>query len=224
MAKGQRENFHTVRYGTRDGEIQFGHIHQDNNESAVMLRSGHALTHYITMDHTGDTVRKHSTICRSPGSFQVKAGDQAIVTDENKGNQAGVYIDAVSGDIILRAPKGKIRIEAQDVVLAANGSKGKNGIITLDSNEKIVLVSKSIDVRARQSCKIFSEKTLDMIGNSIMNIYGGLVDMADGATKLKGSKTGPSSTEENAKKLKQKFDDIVETVQETIEDLVEGEN
>ena len=35
-----------------------------------------------------------------------------------------------------------------------------------------------------------------------MNIYGGLVDMADAATSTKGSKTGPSSTEENAKKLK----------------------
>ena len=35
-----------------------------------------------------------------------------------------------------------------------------------------------------------------------MNIYGGLVDMADGATKLKGSKTGPSSTEDQAKELK----------------------
>ena len=36
-----------------------------------------------------------------------------------------------------------------------------------------------------------------------MYIYGGLVDMADGATSIKGSKTGPSSTEENAKKLKE---------------------
>ena len=35
-----------------------------------------------------------------------------------------------------------------------------------------------------------------------MNIYGGLVDMADGATSVLGSKTGPSSTEEKAKNLK----------------------
>ena len=43
---------------------------------------------------------------------------------------------------------------------------------------------------------------MDVIGNAIMNIYGGLVDMADGATSVLGSKTGPSSTEENAKNLK----------------------
>ena len=83
----QRKNYHTVRYGTRDGELQFGHIHKDNNESAVMLRSGHDFIHYISMDSTGNEVRKHGTICRSPGSFQVKAGDNAKVTDDNKSNE-----------------------------------------------------------------------------------------------------------------------------------------
>ena len=85
----QRKNYHTVRYGTRDGELQFGHIHKDNNESAVMLRSGHDFIHYISMDHTGNEIRKHGTICRSPGSFQVKAGDNARVTDDNKNNDDG---------------------------------------------------------------------------------------------------------------------------------------
>ena len=84
---GPRKNYHTIRYGTRDGELQFGHIHQDDNESAVMLRSGHDLKHYITMDSTGGTVRRHSTICRSPGAFQVKAGDNVVgMTDGNSFN------------------------------------------------------------------------------------------------------------------------------------------
>ena len=54
-------------------------------------------------------------------------------------------MDAVSGDIILRAPQGKIRIEAQDIELVANGYNGRTGYIALDSNEKIILKSKSID-------------------------------------------------------------------------------
>ena len=111
-------------------------------------------------------------------------------------------MDAVSGDIILRAPQGKIRIEAQDIELVANGYNGRTGYIALDSNEKIILKSKSVDIRATETAKFFSENKLDVVGNAIMNIYGGLVDMADAATSTKGSKTGPSSTEENAKKLK----------------------
>ena len=202
MAKGQRKNFYTIRYDQRDGEIKFGHIHEDNNESAAMLRSGHEPCHYITMDHTGGEERKHGTICRSKGSFKVKAGDNCLVTPNNIANQAGIVLDSVSGDIIIKAPNGRIKLEAQDIQLIANGSTGKTGVITLDSNDKVVVNSKSIDMRAKESYKIFSEKTLDVVGNAIMNIYGGLVDMADGATKLKGSKTGPSSTEEQAKELK----------------------
>ena len=75
-------------------------------------------------------------------------------------------------------------------------------LIKLESNDKIELNSKSITMSAKESYKIFSEKTLDLVGNAIMNIYGGLMDFADGATKLKGSKCGPSSTEFNAKKFK----------------------
>ena len=199
----QRKNYHTVRYGTRDGELQFGHIHKDNNQSAVMLRSGHDFLHYISMDSSGTKgARKNSTICRSSGPFKIEAGDECKITKDNQENQAGIEMDAVSGDIILRAPQGKIRIEAQDIELVANGYNGRTGYIALDSNEKVIIKSKSVDIRATETARFFSENKLDVIGNAIMNIYGGLVDMADGATSIKGSKTGPSSTEVNAKKLK----------------------
>ena len=84
----------------------------------------------------------------------------------------------------------------------ANGYNGRTGYIALDSNEKIIVKSKSVDIRATQTAKFFCENKLDIIGNAIMNINGGLVDMADGATSVLGSKTGPSSTEEKSKNLK----------------------
>jgi len=198
----QRKNYHTVRYGTRDGELQFGHIHKDNNQSAVMLRSGHDFLHYISMDSSGTKgARKNSTICRSSGPFKIEAGDECKITKDNQENQAGIEMDAVSGDIILRAPQGKIRIHAQDIELIADGHNGKTGYVKIQGNDKVILKSKSIDIRATETARFFSENKLDVIGNAIMNIYGGLIDMADGATAIKGSKTGPSSTEVNAKKL-----------------------
>ena len=54
MAKGERKNYHTIRYGQRDGEIKFGHITDENEQTAVMLRSGWAEgLHYFQMYHTG---------------------------------------------------------------------------------------------------------------------------------------------------------------------------
>ena len=107
------KNYHTIRYGTAEGEIQFGHITQDNVLSAVLLRNGGSLNHYISMDATGEPHRKHGTICRSEGSFQVKAGDN--VEDD----VPGVYIEAKSGDLVLRAPSGRVRIDGINVDIIA---------------------------------------------------------------------------------------------------------
>ena len=175
------KNYHTIRYGTAEGEIQFGHITQDNVLSAVLLRNGGSLNHYISMDATGEPHRKHGTICRSPGSFQVKAGDN--VEDDIP----GVYIEAKSGDLVLRAPSGRVRIEGINIDIIASGADGKNGVVNINGNEKVIVKSQTIDVSSKVSTKIFSEKTVDMIGRAILNMYGGLVDVADGATSVKPS-------------------------------------
>jgi hypothetical protein len=175
------KNYHTIRYGTAQGELQFGHITQDNVLSAVLLRNGKTKNHYITMDASGAPHRKHGTICRSPGSFQVRAGDNV---DEDI---PGVYVEAVSGDLVLRAPSGRVRIEGINIDLIASGADGKNGVITIDANEKVLLRAQTIDVSSKVSTRLFSEKTVELIGSAILNMYGGFIDCADGATSIKGS-------------------------------------
>ena len=179
-----QQNYHTVRYGTAEGEIKFGHITQDNQTSAVMLRNGHHPTHYITLDQTGAPHRKHGTICRSPGSFQVRAGDNTPK------DEPGVYVEAVSGDLILRAPSGRVRIEGQNVDIIAAGYDGQTGIINIDANDKILMRAQTIDASATASLKLFSDNTVNMIAKGILEIYGGLIDFADGACSVKGSKGG----------------------------------
>ena len=78
----QTKNYYTIRYGNRNGELKFGHIHQDNTLSSVLLRSGSEPLHYMTMDASGEDHRKHGTIFRSPGSFQVLAGEWAELTSK----------------------------------------------------------------------------------------------------------------------------------------------
>ena len=182
-------NYHTIRYGTAEGELQFGHISMDNVLSAVLLRNGGSLNHYITLDATGEPHRKHGTICRSPGSFQVKAGDNVT------GDTPGVFIDAVSGDLVLRAASGRVRIEGVNIQLVATGSDGNNGNVEITANEKVIVKSQIIDLSSKVSTKVFSEKTVDVIGKAILDIYGGFIDMADGATSVKRS-LGVSFNEE----------------------------
>ena len=70
----QRKNYHVIRYGNEHGEIKFGHLHDDNNLSGVMLRTGEdAGRHYMTMHQTGDkdSGQRGATENVCPGSFTV---------------------------------------------------------------------------------------------------------------------------------------------------------
>ena len=187
----KKENYHGIRYGNKDGELKFGHITENNQLLAFIIRSGADPKHFIAMSSTGKDHLKHGTICRSPGSFQVKAGQN--VAD---GNPA-VYIEAESGDLVIKAA-GRVRIEGENIDLRATGGDGKNGIINIDGNEKVVINGKEgVFINSDASVRIFSENTLECIGKAILNIYGGLIDCADGATKIKGSRGGSKNEDNN---------------------------
>ncbi len=175
------KNYHTIRYGQSDGEIKFGHITQDNVLSSVLLRNGKSKNHYITIPPPAPPHRTKGTSCRAPGSSQGRAG---VNVDEDV---PGVYVDAVSGDLVLRAPSGRVRIEGVNIDLIASGPDGQNGVITIDANEKILMRAQTIDLSSKVSTRLFSEKTVELIGNAILNMYGGFIDCADGATSIKGS-------------------------------------
>ena len=189
----KRKNYHTVRYGTAEGELKFGHLHRDSELSGVMLRNGSASSkgnHYITLDSSGTKARTNGTICSSPGSFQVKAGYDLENHGEKENKNVGIYMDAKNGDIVIRAPSGRIRMEAIDIdILATMGPDNEKGTVTINGNEKIIVKAQTIDVSSKVNTKVFSEKTVEIVGNGILNIYGGFIDFADGATNKKGSKT-----------------------------------
>lgn len=191
----EKINYEQLRYGTKDGELKFGHITADNEIAACLLRNFYNYTHYIEMTRTGDDHRKDGTICRAPGSFQIRAGDNCPK------DIPGVYVEAVSGDLVLRAPSGRVRIEGQNVDINASGFDGENGVIDLSANEKIILdAGQIVDIKAKVSCKVFSEGTVDCIGRQVLNIYGGMIDCADAAATSKtslGSKGGSANEIKN---------------------------
>ena len=200
----KKESFHPYFVGTEHGRLSFGTIRKNNEISACMLQSGpDGGRHYVTMDSTGNKEdgMRGSTKAFCPGTLTVKSGkdiENYTVPSTEPNNIPAIWCEAENGDIIIKASRGKIRIEAEDIVLNANGFDGKSGSITLDSNDKITLKSQIVDINGTVSTKIFSEKTVEVIGKGIMNIYGGLCDFADRSTKGKPSKF-PSINEERNK-------------------------
>ena len=119
---------------------------------------------------------------------KLDAAVASVDPEQKPKNIPAIWCEAENGDIIIKASHGKIRLEAEDVIINANGFDGKSGTITLDSNDKINLKSQSIDINGTVQTKIFSEKTVEVIGKGLLNIYGGLADFADRTTKNRRSK------------------------------------
>ena len=205
----KKENFHPYYIGTEHGRLSFGHVRDSNEISACMLQSGpDGGRHYIVMEETGSAEEgtKGSTKSYCPGTFTVKSGKDIVNYPEGKDeprNIPAIWYEAENGDIIIKAPRGRIKLEAESIELTAKGFDGRTGNILMDADDKIALNAQIVDVKSRVSTKIFSESTVDMIGKGIMNIYGGLTDFADRSTKgSKPSKTcggGKSINEERNK-------------------------
>jgi hypothetical protein len=191
----ESKNYHTIRYGNKDGEIKFGHIHNDNEISAFMVRSGSDTRHYMSMDATGGEGRKGGTINRCPGTYQIKCGDD--VTSDPENGIPAFYVECVNGDIIFSATRGRIKFQAENIEFLASGADNKNGVITLKSNEKVEIISKNVEVNATSVAKFFSSGTCKVVGNAILDLYGGLSACATGASKLKKSKYGGTAETEN---------------------------
>ena len=168
-----------------DGQILLGEVNEDNVTSGITLRVGKTTSpvpHYIQMDKDGDALTKgrKGTICRSPGAFQVKAGDMC------GDGIPGVYIDSGNGDLILRSD-GRVRILAENIDLIASGADEANGIVQINANSKVLIGSDDVHIDSGNLTKIFSDKTTEVIGNSILNLFGSSIEQLDATAGFKGS-------------------------------------
>jgi hypothetical protein len=205
----KKENKHPYVAGTEHGYISFGEVNTYANEiEACKLQSGpDGGRHYITMQETGDKEMgsKGSTSIVCPGTLTALTGKDIVNYPEGSDTPRdipAIFYEAENGDIVLTAPRGKIKIAAEAIELIAKGSDGRTGVVNINADDKIILDSQIVDIQSKVSTKIFSEKTVDMIGKGIMNVYGGLVDFADRTSKGKPSKTCGGSVSINEERNK----------------------
>ena len=175
-------NYTAQRIGNDHGNIKFGHVHKDaGTTSGVLLETSDSL-HHITLDKAGE--RKGHTISLSPGDTVIKAGEKNTVS------QTTIMIEAVNGDICLVASNGKIRMQADDIEMIANGGDGNNGNISLTAVENIFTDSKKFLVTAKNFYKIVTPGYGEIIANSGMTLYASLIRGVTDACAIKDSKVG----------------------------------
>ncbi len=196
---GEKENPEYLKYGTKDGQIEFGHLHlgtegdlKSDVTSGVMLQA-YDSRHYMTMDIDG--ARKGWTINRSPGPTQtVCATDDAGIIGNEKG--IGYFLLSENGDIVIRAPKGRIRMSALDIDIRAEGQDNSRGTINLDSNQSVNVKTGTFDVQASVGARVFTPKTLDLVANTSLHLTANFVNAFSAASSTLGNKAFPLSTTE----------------------------
>ena len=126
-----------------------------------------------------DGPRTGYTLLNSPGSTFIESGED--LTQQ----QIGVMILSKNGDIHLKATKGKIKLEALDIELVANGNSPQ-GVIWANAYETLKLDSKNVTIDGKQSCKVMTTGLMSLRGNLGMQMLSPLIEGVSAAvSKLK---------------------------------------
>lgn len=177
-----KKNYTAIEYGNDHGEIAFGHIHKQGDVTADVMLQASDGRHQISMDKDGP--RKGWTTATAPGTFQIQCGHD-LVADKN-----AFFLEALNGDLILKATNGRVRIEGLNIDLIAKGPDNREGNIVLQANESIKLDGKNITIDASSSYKLLTTGQAEITANSTMRIYSSMIQGVTDAVANKDSKLG----------------------------------
>ena len=163
-----RESPNWSRRATPDGELVFGDLTIGNEQHAVTLRnnkSGKAADHYITLVKEGKFAG--STRSRAPGSYQILCGREPV-------DGVSFVTYAENGDLLIGAPKGRIRIWAKDIDIVASGDSTSTGNINLNSTSNINLDSNQVNITGKSLVNVYSSKGISIQTTGNLKLVGAI--------------------------------------------------
>ena len=194
--KGETKTYKKNQFNTTEGGSFYGHSNANNAKMAVMLRrifpSTYKRAQYLGLQQGGKL--DGSILCSAPSSFQIRCGEAPINNEV-----AGVWY-AENGDIVIGAPKGRIRIFAQSIDLISTGDGKETGWVNILANTEFNASAGEIKMEAGGAFSVESD-TMD-VNTSGKNEYNvGSFKVIEGGDFLTQAGTGNITIEQHISSL-----------------------
>ena len=182
----EKQNFWNQVISAMNGAITFGKLSPKGDVTSSVHIQALDGRHFMSFDEDGP--RTGFTILNSPGSTFIHSGEDL------KQEQEAIMILAKNGDLHLKATKGKIKLEALDIELVANGN-APQGVIWANAYETLKLDSKNVTIDGKQSLKLMTSGVLTMRGGLGSQLLSPLLEGVSRAlTKDKLPEPGETNT------------------------------
>jgi len=135
-----------------------------------------------------------SIVAQTPKSFVISCGEIPPGTTTNQNGIAGIWHSA-NGDLILSAPKGAVRIVAQNIEFVSHGDPGEasdQGHVSMYATGDVRSVSSNVKMQAKTDVAVSAESNILIVSTNQMTL-GGEVKVDEGsdpATLLSSLGTG----------------------------------
>ena len=157
------------RVGNTTGEVVYDTIDERGNRIAVLInrifpapkfRRGH----YIGLQMSGKL--DGSINVSAPACYNVRCGEQPV-------NGVSAITYAENGDIILFAPRGRVRIMAKDIDLIAEGNGADTGFVNIHSNSTIDMNTGEVRMVASDAIGIAAERNVNINSGQRVKVEAG---------------------------------------------------
>ena len=169
-----------------EGGLYLSYENANKAKVAVALRrifpnQGVNYAQHIELPLTGKLAGGIS--CECPGVFAINCGELPQGKTEDRGEYSGVggVWSAENGDIILSAPKGSVRIIADNIELISNGDQKETGHVSVFANGKFRTHSDRVEIDADTDIQLVAPVELNLTGTENVHVEAGSFIVEEGS-------------------------------------------